>query len=739
VTGEFGWDVAVIGAGPAGSAVAYHLASRQHRVVLLERSVFPRDKACGDGLTRTSVELLSDLGVLETFRSSPRITGARLINRGRGQHDAPYRPRGRHRPGHGLVVPRIRLDDILRQNAMAAGADLWERCRASEVLTDGERIVGVRVDHDGEEFDLRARFFIFADGGSGSLARQIGLGPAGRLSTGFAMRGYYTDLMGIDPVFQMHVPLANPTDGAIVPGYGWVFPLSATDANIGVGFFVGQQKDLDLNLRRLFDSFLDDLRTDDERFTAMRRVGELKGARLNCGFDPARCWGPQALVIGDAAGLVDPFTGEGIDTALESAKCAADVLSSALELRQPEAAPLGDYASLLVERFRDRFDVGRKAIKTYLFTWKLLDSTLEVRRPLFRVLRETLLDYGTEDEPPSCIECAQDWSWLTSCGVRRFIQEVEGQVASTIRTEYAILAQAAPKLVDPRGRLARIILSLMTARLGLGDIVVASKVATAIELGFLAQQVQLDIEEDPQPPRREADGNEPNWGNRFTVMVGAYLLAQSSRMFAALDSKCLVLASRTSAEACGAWLRERSYGRGRCSEEAYLQILPLKAGGFFALESRLSGSLNGLSEMWIRALESCATHLGVALHLRHEVEQFVQDDAKRKDHPIVRLLESGSFSLPMIRALLADKLPVAIDQGSIDVRTINHALATVRASGALSATSRLQREFAERAADSLSTLPSVPETNALRDLCSWLLSDGIGRDEPAIGGVRLTP
>ena len=118
------WDVAVIGAGPAGSAAAYHLAAKGRRVVMVDRSVFPRDKACGDGLTRTSVELLADLGVLEKFKSSTAITGAQLINRGGTHHNAPYRPRGPGRPGYGLVVPRIELDNILRKHAMAAGADV---------------------------------------------------------------------------------------------------------------------------------------------------------------------------------------------------------------------------------------------------------------------------------------------------------------------------------------------------------------------------------------------------------------------------------------------------------------------------------------------------------------------------------------------------------------------------------------------------------------------------------------
>jgi flavin-dependent dehydrogenase/geranylgeranyl pyrophosphate synthase len=685
---------------------------------MVDRSVFPRDKACGDGLTRTSVELLADLGVLEKFKSSTAITGAQLINRGGTHHNAPYRPRGPGRPGYGLVVPRIELDNILRKHAMAAGAELWEQFRATQVIRVGDRLDGIRGHRAGEQFDLRARFLIFADGGAGSVARQLGLGVANRMSTGFAVRGYYTDITGLEPVFQMHVPLTDPLDNEIVPGYGWVFPLSDTDANIGVGFFIGQQRDLTLNLRRLFDRFLVELTNREPGFAAMRRVGELRGAPLNCGLDPARSWRPQALVIGDAAGLVDPFTGEGIDTALESGKCAAEVVSFALDGHKPQRASLADYEHLLEQRFRDRFETGRKAIKTYFFTWKLLESTLEVRRPLFRALRETLLDYGTQEEARSSAAAGGTWSWLEPWTVLPFVQDVEADVASIIRAEYAILAQAAPTLVDPAGRLARIVMSLITSRYGRGDMQTARIVAAAVELGYLAQQVQFDIVEDKLPRRHSIGDSEPNWSNRFAIMVGAYLLAKSNSLLGELGAKPQALAGKTSAEACEAWLRERSYGRGRCPESVYLEVLPLKVGCFFGLGSRLSGTVNDLPELFVRALESFGNHLGIALHLQNEVKQLL-DGGRSGDHPIIRLLESGSYSLPMLRAQLSNHLPLLMHQ-DIDEQTVEQSLVIVHESGALKTTWQLSLEFAERAHEAAGNLPDLPETQALLDLVSWL-------------------
>src|SRR6266511_4424515 len=190
--GENAFDVAVVGAGPAGSAAAYHLAKSQRRVLLIERSTFPRDKACGDGLTRTSVKLLAEMGLTVELAKYQRVKGIRLATDRKGYQERKYETRGPGWPDYGVVIPRSKLDHLICSKAVEVGASLWESTLVTGPILKNGRVCGVRIRRNGTEDEVPTSFVIAADGGNSYFARKIGLFEEDVWSKGFAIRGYFT-------------------------------------------------------------------------------------------------------------------------------------------------------------------------------------------------------------------------------------------------------------------------------------------------------------------------------------------------------------------------------------------------------------------------------------------------------------------------------------------------------------------------------------------------------------------
>ncbi len=273
-------EVLVVGAGPAGSSAAYHLARLNRRVRLLDSARFPRDKSCGDGLTRSATRLLAEMGVLEQFAGAQKVMGTRVFMKGRGTRAFLY-PDGRGSPHHGLVVPRAVLDHALCRHAVATGAELWESTHVTRLTRVGN-VNRLLVTCNGAERVLEAPVIVAADGAASALAIQTGLTNRVRRSLGFALRAYFEEIDDLGDLLEIYLPLTDPSDRFIQPSYGWVFPTGPGSANIGVGIF---ERGRDATVRQLVH-FLEFLRSTDVRFKRMRQVHAWRGAPLNSSFLP---------------------------------------------------------------------------------------------------------------------------------------------------------------------------------------------------------------------------------------------------------------------------------------------------------------------------------------------------------------------------------------------------------------------------------------------------------------------
>lgn len=353
-------DVIVVGAGPGGSATAAWLAKAGKDVVLLEKSRFPRDKICGDGLTPRAVRQLINLGLpLSETDGWAHNQGLRIIGGGmRLQLDWPDVTSF---PGYGMVRARADLDEVLARHAAAAGATLLEgRNVAEPVLDEQERIVGVTarvVDEHGratgERETYRAPVVVAADGVSSRLSVKMGREKREDRPMAVAVRAYYETPRHDDDYLESHLELWSTTpkgEKILMPGYGWLFGLGDGRSNVGLGvlntseaFGRTDYKDV---MRRWVETMPDEWGINADTMT-----GEITAAALPMAFNRQPLYDRGLVLVGDSGGMVNPFNGEGIDYALEAGLAAAETIVQALA--RPTAADRERVLQSYVTRLKD--------------------------------------------------------------------------------------------------------------------------------------------------------------------------------------------------------------------------------------------------------------------------------------------------------------------------------------------------------------------------------------------------
>ena len=328
VTGSIESDVIVVGAGPAGSATATHLARRGLHVSLLEKSQFPREKVCGDGLTPRATRQLIRLGI------DTSVSAGWLHNKGLRIYggDRPFQldwPDLADFPPYGLVRPRADFDDLLVRNAVASGAKLYELANVTAPIIDPrtDRITGV-LTKDGRRFT--APMVVAADGNSTRLSTAMGLTVREDRPMGVAVRTYYTSPRHNDDYLESWLELwdGEPGRSALLPGYGWIFGMGDGTCNVGLGILNTSSAFGKTDYRDLLKRWLDNTPAE-WGFRPENMTAPVRGAALPMGFNRQPHYVRGLLLVGDAGGMVNPFNGEGIAYALESGEIAANAMAEA--------------------------------------------------------------------------------------------------------------------------------------------------------------------------------------------------------------------------------------------------------------------------------------------------------------------------------------------------------------------------------------------------------------------------
>jgi geranylgeranyl reductase family protein len=361
--------VVIVGAGPAGSSAGYFLAQRGVDVVIVEKNRFPRDKVCGDGLTPRSVWMLERMGLASLVDDKSRAGAAAT------RVDSVYlkSPAGHVLAcplpahifgGHAAVVAREVLDHALVEHATKAGAKLVEDFAVSSIER-GDRGVTIKsATGDAIAGDV----VLGCDGAPSVVRKHLGSPEFPDDKSAFAVRVYYEGLE----------KLTHPDAYALfwerdlLPAYGWIFPLGNGRANVGLGLRTDQMRDHAKKTGEKLPALLD-------RFCAMpnamaelaggRRVGRVRGHPLPFGSFRSRLAFDRALLLGDAAGFINPLTGEGIEFALESGEIAAAVLVDAGARGDFTRASLDAYEAKCRERFQKTFDMNQKMQAAFSVPW----------------------------------------------------------------------------------------------------------------------------------------------------------------------------------------------------------------------------------------------------------------------------------------------------------------------------------------------------------------------------------
>jgi geranylgeranyl reductase family protein len=352
-------DALVVGAGPAGAAAAFWLAERGHSVLAVDKKVFPREKTCGDGLTPRAVRQLVDMGLADPLRDFHRYDGLRSIAHGITLELAwPSHP---DFPPYGYVVRRRDLDEMVADQAVKAGATVWQGAEAVAPLVEDGLVTGAAIARKGSGVTepVRAKYVIVADGANSRFGRALGTARDRTYPMGMAIRGYFTSPYHDEPWIESHLDLRD-RDGNHMPGYGWIFPVGDGTVNVGAGLLDTFTGFTAVNTSKLMEAFV---ATAPARWgiSPETSCGPPTGGKLPTGGSVTPRVGPAHLVIGDAAGSVNPFNGEGISLAYETGRLAADAVDLALVTGDPAA--LETYSQRLDEVYGLYFKVARAFVR----------------------------------------------------------------------------------------------------------------------------------------------------------------------------------------------------------------------------------------------------------------------------------------------------------------------------------------------------------------------------------------
>ncbi|VVB56902.1 Digeranylgeranylglycerophospholipid reductase [uncultured archaeon] len=412
------FDVIVVGAGPGGSTTAAYLGRLGRSVLLLDKAKFPRDKTCGDALSGKSMNVVRELGLVAEVEKLPHgiIKGATFSSPNGKIISIPFPSTDPNRPGGTGYCLRRQHPDYLFFTAAknTANVTILEQFQIQDVLMEDGKAVGVKgidlTDSKRAERTFSSKVVVGADGVNSIVARAV-LGEKAQLDPSHscdAVRVYYEGITGMTNDIEIHFIKS------IMPGYFWIFPLENGRANVGLGLvskdLQAKMKKDKTNLVQMLNHIMKEEPLFKERFANAKPMGLVTGWRLPFGSYRRQLSGNGWVLVGDAASLVDPFSGEGVGNATTSGRLAAQFIDEAIERNDVSALALGPYEVAVWEELGKELSTSYKMQQLGRHEWLLnLVIGKAARKPAVRDLISASL---ASDEAKKKFESPLTYLWL---------------------------------------------------------------------------------------------------------------------------------------------------------------------------------------------------------------------------------------------------------------------------------------------------------------------------------------
>ncbi len=386
-------NVVVVGAGPAGSSAAFWLAKAGVDVTLVEKKSFPREKTCGDGLTPRAIYELQLMGYNFDFERPGlhRVTGLRSYGGPELKLEMQWPDHSKF-PNWGAIVRRRDLDHDVVKLAVTAGAKLHEKTTAEPVV-DGGQVTHVDLIKDGERERIAADYVVIADGTLSRFGRVLGTSRRRDYPMGLAARGYFDSPRSTDPFMESQLYITDAT-GAAMPGYGWIFPLGDGTVNVGVGLLSTFKRWKDVNTTDMMHAYSGSAPSEWE----LTNPTPHRGGKLSMALSVGPKAGPNWIAVGDAAGAINPWNGEGISYAYETGRIAAGFVIDAIKTNSP--GHLMAYPDFLEEEYGDYYRFARLFVKAIGQPWIMstLTKTGLRSKPLMEWVLKVMANLLEEEE-----------------------------------------------------------------------------------------------------------------------------------------------------------------------------------------------------------------------------------------------------------------------------------------------------------------------------------------------------
>ena len=386
-------DVLILGAGPGGAATALFLAKENIPCIVVDKAVFPRDKICGDALSGKVVEILNryDRSFVEKLSLDPiqlNCWGVTFVAPNLEELSIPFRNKPKKTDekreiAPGFITKRYNFDHFMVNEVKKhAGVNLMEGVEIDQFVKTPE---GFTCSDKSGNYIIHAKLVIDGSGAHSQFAKKIGKLEVEKEHHCAGLRVYYKGVTGIKEGNYIELHFLKD----FLPGYFWIFPLADGQCNVGVGMrsdYVGKKR---INLKTELNNIIQKYPQLSERFKNAEPVDDIRGYGLPLGSKKRAISGDNYMLIGDAASLIDPFTGEGIGNAILSGYTAAQQAKEAIEIKNFSGTALKKYDEAIYRRLGDELSLSYRMQKLVKYPWLFNFVVRKANRN--KVLRETIM------------------------------------------------------------------------------------------------------------------------------------------------------------------------------------------------------------------------------------------------------------------------------------------------------------------------------------------------------------